>query len=77
MNEEQRDQAKATAERAVADLVQQIDPGTMMTKFVLLVECVDTEGRGLWAFAGPSDLKKWESLGMIEYARTLELLGEG
>ncbi len=72
MNEEDRDHANATAERAVADLVQQIDPGTMMTKFVLLVECVDTEGRGLWALSGPPDLKKWESLGMIEYARTLE-----
>jgi hypothetical protein len=58
----------AAAEEAVGGLVQQIDPGAMATKFVLLVETVDGDGvRALWALT-PDELAAWESVGMLTHA---------
>jgi hypothetical protein len=66
---EDRNQA---AHAAVSDLVQQIDPGAMVTRFVLLAEVIDAENdRALWSFVAPR-ATKWDTLGLLEFARVLE-----
>ena len=68
--------AQVAAQAAIGNLIQQIDPNAMVTKFVALVEIVDTEGeRAVWSLASP-DQKTWDSLGLIEYARALEYASE-
>jgi hypothetical protein len=69
---EDRKWRSAAAEEAIGGLVQQIDPGAMATKFVVLIETVDGDGvRALWALT-PDDLAAWESVGMLQYAMLRE-----
>ena len=56
---------------AVADFIQQVQPGGMVQKFVLLVETIDNEDRWLSAFTAPGQ-KRWDSMGMLQYGMTLE-----
>lgn len=66
------DERDRIAEEKVAELVEAADPGALVTKFVLMVEVVDTDNeRVLWAFASEG-AKAWDTLGLIEYARMVE-----
>lgn len=56
---------------AVADFIQQVQPGSMVQKFILLVETIDNEDRWISAFTAPGQ-KRWDSMGMLTYAITLE-----
>lgn len=57
---------------ALSDLIQQIDPNAMLTRWVVLAEIVDAEGeRGLWTLSAP-DQRAWDTLGLLDYARALE-----
>jgi len=57
---------------AVADLIQQIDPGSMVTRFVLVVEVVDAENqRGCWLLT-PPDSRPWDTLGLCSFAAAVE-----
>jgi hypothetical protein len=56
---------------ALADLLHRRD-NAMLTRFVVVAEVIEQEGeRALWLLA-PRDMKAWESIGMLEYARDLE-----
>lgn len=60
------------AHDALADLIREIDPGAMLTRWVLLLEVVDDQGeRALWTIAAP-DQKAWDTLGLLDYARAVE-----
>jgi hypothetical protein len=64
--------AKTTAHAAISDLIQQVDPGAMVTRYVCVVEIIDSDSvRAVWSFA-PEDQKSWDTLGLVEYVRTLE-----
>lgn len=56
---------------AVARLINEVQPGAMVQKFVLLVETINDEDRWLSAFTAPGQ-KRWDSMGMLEYGLTLE-----
>ena len=56
---------------AVADLIQQVQPGSMTQRFVLLVETIDDEDRWLSAFTAPGQ-KAWDTMGMLQYGMTME-----
>jgi hypothetical protein len=57
---------------AVSDLIQQLDPGAMVTRYILLAEVIDADSeRAVWAFTAP-DATKWDSLGLLEFGRLRE-----
>ena len=66
---EDRQQA---AQTAVADLVQQIDPGAMVTRFVLLVEVIDADSDRAMAYFTAPGAMKWDTLGLLEFGRMRE-----
>jgi hypothetical protein len=60
------------AQEAVAALIREINPGAMATRFVLLVEVIDADGeRALWTLA-PPEQRRWDTLGLVDFARALE-----
>ena len=55
----------------VATYIQTIEP-SIVTKFVLLVETMDSDGvRGLWSFT-QDGAKAWDTLGMLHFAIQME-----
>lgn len=56
---------------AVADFIQSVQPGSMVQKFVLLVEVIDEEDRWLSAFTAPGQ-KSWDTLGLLAYAEAID-----
>lgn len=56
---------------AIADFIQQVQPGAMTQKFVLLVETIDEDDRWLSAFVAPGQ-KRWDSMGLLDYGLTME-----
>jgi hypothetical protein len=63
--------ANEQALEVVATLINEIQPGAMVQKFVLLVETIDGEDRWLSTFAAPGQ-KAWDTMGMLQYALTFE-----
>ena len=62
----------AAAQEAVGELVMAVDPATMATTFVLLIETVDTDGRrAFWSLASDG-IPAWQSVGMLQHAVHLE-----
>lgn len=60
------------AQDSVADLVRQLDPGAMVTRYVMLIEVVDAESdRGVWHFTAPG-ASAWDTLGLLDYGRMQE-----
>lgn len=55
----------------VAALIAEVQPGSMVQKFVLLVEVIDEEDRWLSAFTAPGQ-KAWDSMGLLQYGLNLE-----
>ena len=55
----------------VGQLIQKVQPGSMVQKFVLLVETIDNEDRWISAFTAPGQ-KRWDSMGMLDYGLNLE-----
>lgn len=48
------------------------EQGQMATRWVVLVEVIDAEGeRGLW-LESPDDMRAWDVLGLLGYAKALE-----
>lgn len=55
----------------LADAVHQTD-GSMLTKYVACVEVIDPSGeRALFVLSTP-EMKAWETVGFLEFARDLE-----
>lgn len=61
---------EAALER-IADLIAEVQPGSMVQGFVLLVEVIDAEDRWLSAFTAPGQ-KAWDTMGMLQYGITYE-----
>lgn len=57
---------------AMQHLLNTIDPTAVVTRFVILAEVVDEEhGRCVWAIRAP-DQRAWDTLGLLDFARSLE-----
>lgn len=57
---------------AIGELIQRIDPGVMMTRFVLVAEVIDNDGgRSVWSVEAPGSTS-WDVLGLLEYAKAAE-----
>lgn len=70
------------ARRAAAEVGAAIDRAVgadLVIKWVALVEVVDASGeehrRGVWALT-PDDATPWDVLGLLEWAKNLELIGQ-
>ena len=63
--------ANEQALEQVAALINEIQPGGMVQKFVLLVETIDGEDRWLSSFCAPGQ-KAWDTMGMLQYGLTFE-----
>lgn len=60
------------AQDAIADLVQKLDPGSMVTRYIVLIEVVDSDSdRGVWHFTAPG-ASAWDTLGLLEYGKSQE-----
>lgn len=66
------DEICARANDAIANLIGEVDPGAMATRFVVAIEVLGSDGeRGLWLACAP-DQKAWDTLGLLEYAKSCE-----
>ncbi len=69
------DERAAVWHEAVATAVQKIDPGAMVTKFVVLAEIVGGDSdRGVW-FGTASDQRAWDTYGLLRFALAHEDAG--
>ena len=69
---EDRQHAGEMAQDMLADLIQKLDPGAMLTRFVGIVEVVDADGdRCVWTLVTPG-ATAWDSLGLMEYGKAIE-----
>jgi hypothetical protein len=67
------DEVRDVALSAISDLLQTIEPGSMVQRFVLLAEIIGADSeRSVWMLT-PPDAKAWDSLGLLEYAKQVEL----
>jgi len=64
-------EANGRALDLVAQLIQELQPGSMVNKFVLVVETADEEDRWYSAFVAPGQ-KRWDSMGLLSYAQAVE-----
>ena len=55
----------------VATLIRDRQPGSMVQRFVLLVETIDDEDRWISAFCAPGQ-KPWDTLGLLQYGLAYE-----
>lgn len=66
------DEISAEAHAALAEVFRKTDD-SVMVKYLAVAEVIEQNGeRGLWCISSP-DMKKWETLGFLEYATHLEL----
>lgn len=56
----------------VADLIHGLDPGAMVTKFVVVAEVIDTDGDQCVWVSTHEDARPWDVLGLLGYATALE-----
>lgn len=63
--------ANEVALQRVGELMQEIQPGGMVQKFVLMVETIDGEDRWLSSFTAPGQ-KAWDTMGMLQYGLSFE-----
>lgn len=63
--------ADEAALRHVAELIREVQPGSMLTGFVLVAQAADADDRWLSCFVMPGQ-KAWETLGMVAYAHAAE-----
>lgn len=53
---------------AVAQLIEGLDPGAFVTRFVLVAEVIDTDGnRGIWTETH-DDAARWDTYGLLTWA---------
>ena len=55
----------------VADLIHELQPGSMVQRFVLMVETITEDDRYISGFTAP-DQKAWDTLGLLHYGTTYE-----
>lgn len=52
----------------IGELIDGLDPGAFVTRWVVVAEVIDAEGdRAVWMDVS-DDAKAWDSLGLLEYA---------
>ena len=57
---------------AIAKLVEDFEPGAMVTKFVVVAEVINGQGEcGVWTTTHEG-AKTWDTLGLLTYAMTME-----
>lgn len=57
-----------SAEDHVAQILEEMNPGCMMTKFILIAEGIDTDGeRGVYTVQNDGAML-WDNIGMLEFA---------
>jgi hypothetical protein len=55
----------------VAELVQELYPGSMTQKFVLIIETIDEEDRSLYCLTAPHQ-KAWDTMGLLSFSMSVE-----
>ena len=56
----------------VAQIIEGLEPGAFVTKFVLVAEVIDTDGvQCVWTHTH-DDASAWDTLGLLGYATAIE-----
>jgi hypothetical protein len=64
------DEVQAAIDRAISGVLA--DESHMVNRWLAVVETVDPEGdRGIWTFTSDG-MMRWDTLGLLDYARMLE-----
>jgi hypothetical protein len=60
-------------QHALASALHTHGQGALLTKFLAVVETIESDGtRALWLLPSPG-MMQWDSIGLIEYARRVEM----
>lgn len=74
-------EADDAATRLVGDLFAEVQPDSMVTKFVIVAETIDAEGERCVSSFTSIGLKRWDSMGLLQFALACEndrtVLGHG
>lgn len=61
------------SDKAVSEMVESMDPGSMVTKYVLVAEALDSEGRRALYTNANDKAKSWEIMGLLQFAIAKEM----
>lgn len=65
----------ADSSELIGQLIQGLEPGGFVTRWVVVAEVIDGEGeRALWVDAD-SDMKQWDTYGLLMWALEQERAG--
>jgi hypothetical protein len=60
----------------IAQLIEGLDPGALVTQFVVIAEVIGTEGeRAMWIDTHDG-ATRWDTYGLLEYAMNQERAGQ-
>lgn len=60
---------RLSAEQLVGRIMNRLDPGSFVTKFALVAEVIDTNGkRVLWRTGSEFDTEPWDTYGLLMWA---------
>ncbi|MDB5716270.1 MAG: hypothetical protein JWO15_3667 [Sphingomonadales bacterium] len=60
------------SDNLVAQLIDGLDPGALVTKFVVIAEAIDTNGRRALYTASNEGAMNWDSVGLLRTALSME-----
>lgn len=61
---------------AIASLVAELQPGAMVTRFVLIFETIDDEDRWISSATDPGQ-KEWDTLGLLQWGLSTQQASMG
>lgn len=59
----------------VSDMVEKLETGAMLTKYIVIAEGIDPQGERAVYMATHTDAKTWDILGLLSYAQGIENAG--
>lgn len=67
--------AEDVVEDLVAHILEYVDSGAMVTKFIVLIEGIDSEGTRSVYMSTNEEAKIWDNLGLLNYGIAQEQEG--
>jgi hypothetical protein len=65
-------EADEDATSAIGELFSRSQPGSMVTKFLIIAVAIDEDGDEVLSTFTSQGLKRWDSLGLLAFAQQME-----
>lgn len=59
-------------DKAVGEIVAEMDPGSLVTKYLVIAEALDTDGKVALYTSAHKNANSWDILGLLEFAGARE-----